>query len=270
VKRAVNNHYESIIERTQHISIDILFLVNPEAITSGEVIALKKIHPSLKVYIYMWDSVMNKRRALTLLPVSDRFITFDPEDKKIDARISFLPLFYTRAFEGIVSRKAMTYDVCFVGSLHSDRYRIVKSACFDGLSAFHFFFSPSRALFFVQRLVFAAFRRVDLQDVSFQSLSFDQISGAMKKSLAVIDIEHPNQVGLTMRTIESLGARKKLITTNANIKEYDFYDSDNICIVNREMVSVEGEFFAKPYKSLRPEIYNKYSLRNWLIEVFGQ
>ena len=36
-----------------------------------------------------------------------------------------------------------------------------------------------------------------------------------------------------MRTIEMLGALK-MITTNAEIQNYDFYHPNNICIVDRE------------------------------------
>ena len=59
-------------------------------------------------------------------------------------------------------------------------------------------------------------------------MSQEEIISLISKSKAILDINHPSQVGLTMRTFETLGANKKLITTNENIKIYDFFDKENI------------------------------------------
>ena len=64
-----------------------------------------------------------------------------------------------------------------------------------------------------------------------------------------------------MRTIEMVGLRKKLITTNAEIVNYDFYDSSNICIINRNSPVLDQNFISVPYKELPDSIYQKYSLR---------
>ena len=43
-----------------------------------------------------------------------------------------------------------------------------------------------------------------------------------KKSRAVLDIPIAGQNGLTMRTFECLAMKKKIVTTNENIKQYAF------------------------------------------------
>ena len=72
-----------------------------------------------------------------------------------------------------------------------------------------------------------------------------------------------------MRCIETLGAKRKLITTNQAILEYDFYDENNILIVNREAPEIPIEFFSKPYQEISSEIYEKYSLDNWIYTIFS-
>lgn len=52
-------------------------------------------------------------------------------------------------------------------------------------------------------------------------------------SKAQIEIQHPSQKGLTTRAFESLGTKTKLITTNPAIRQYDFYNSNNILIIDR-------------------------------------
>ena len=73
-------------------------------------------------------------------------------------------------------------------------------------------------------------------------LPSEQLTAKLKQSKTVVDIQHPKQSGLTMRTIEMLGANKKMITTNADIQNYDFYHPNNICIVDRNNVVVPPEF----------------------------
>jgi len=59
----------------------------------------------------------------------------------------------------------------------------------------------------------------------------------ISKSKAVIDIEHPDQKGLTMRTMEMLGT------------------PENICIIDRKNPEVPQDFFENEYKVLPVEIY---------------
>ena len=79
------------------------------------------------------------------------------------------------------------------------------------------------------------------------SLNRDQCLDILKKSKAVIDCPIPNQNGLTMRTFEALALNTKLITTNKNIKEYEFYTENNIYVVDDETEAIPTDFFIKPF-----------------------
>ena len=83
-----------------------------------------------------------------------------------------------------------------------------------------------------------------------------------------MDINHPLQYGLTSRCIEALGANRKLITTNENIKDYDFFNESNIRIIDRKNPIINADFFISDYIKPKKEIYEKYSLKNWLINIF--
>ena len=86
-------------------------------------------------------------------------------------------------------------------------------------------------------------------------------------SKCVIDVENAGQHGLTMRSIEILGLKRKLITTNKDIKNYDFYNSSNVFILDRKNPVMDMEFFNVPYQMLEDDMYKKYSLENWIFEV---
>ena len=81
-----------------------------------------------------------------------------------------------------------------------------------------------------------------------------------------MDSAQEGQNGLTIRVIEALGAKKKIITTNQDIVNYDFYCPENIYIYNGK-INLDSIFFHSDYKIIDEKIYNKYSLSNWLKEV---
>ena len=88
----------------------------------------------------------------------------------------------------------------------------------------------------------------------------------MASSKCVPDAPQEGQTGLTIRTIECLGAKRKLITTNPEIVHYDFYDPKNIWVYE-DGKALEKDFFVAPYKELPEEIYQKYSIRSWLMTM---
>ena len=86
----------------------------------------------------------------------------------------------------------------------------------------------------------------------------------MNQSKAVLDIQFSSQIGLTMRSIECIGMGVKLITTNTSIRKYDFYNENNILIIDRENPIIDWDFLDKQYEEIEEKIYEKYSLKNWI------
>lgn len=74
--------------------------------------------------------------------------------------------------------------------------------------------------------------------------------------------------GLTMRTFETLGASKKLVTTNAQVRDYDFFDPSNILVIDRKLPPrIPDSFLETAYVPARADIYAKYSLQGWIKDV---
>ena len=61
-----------------------------------------------------------------------------------------------------------------------------------------------------------------------------------------------------------------MVTTNRFINMYDFYNNTNIEIVNENNLDIIPVFVSNPeYKDLPADIYNKYSLKAWIDELFS-
>ena len=96
--------------------------------------------------------------------------------------------------------------------------------------------------------------------VKWNSLNAEQTLALVAQSHVVVDVHHLGQNGLTMRTIGSLGAHKKLITTNSSVVQYDFFHSDNIIVIDRLSPVIPPVFFTSEYQPIAKPIYRKYSL----------
>jgi hypothetical protein len=248
-------------------------LVAPETIDIKTIEEIIDHNKDIKVLTYFWDSIKNKKTALSYLNISDKYFSFDSNDIKIDKKIQFLPLFYIKDYENISKiREDILYDICFIGTVHSDRYKIIKKieeqAKELNLKTYFYFYSPSKILFFFQKLFKKDFKDIKWEDVSFTSLSKLDALNVIGKSKSIIDIQHSLQTGLTMRTIEILGAKKKLFTTNKDIENYDFYNRSNIFIMNRNEPKLDFNFLKKDYEEIDETIYEKYSLNSWLKTIF--
>ena len=109
------------------------------------------------------------------------------------------------------------------------------------------------------------YKKAKLSEFENEKIAPQQMMEVFEKSRCVLDSPQGGQTGLTIRTLECLGAKKKMVTSNADIKYYDFYDETNILIFEAgKPVDTNSPFFAAPYKELPPNLYGKYSLRNWL------
>ena len=100
-------------------------------------------------------------------------------------------------------------------------------------------------------------------------MPIEEVQDLIMKSNAMLDVVcRDDQSGLSFRVFESMMYRKKLITSNVDIINYDFYNPNNILVVNKEVSNITKEFFETEYQDIDEEIYNKYTLKSWVEKVF--
>lgn len=100
-----------------------------------------------------------------------------------------------------------------------------------------------------------------------KQMPLSEVNQFIYKSKTLLDINRFGQNGLTFRVFESLGLSKKLITTNADIENYDFYNPNNILIIDNENPVIPVSFFENEYQKLPDSILNKYTLEGWCDRV---
>jgi hypothetical protein len=270
---SINNYYEKILFKVSNIKFDFLFVNRGEIVPSFFLERLRKDQPNCKFIYYTWDSFSNHPHPVTILKYFDRKFTFDSIDA-VKYKINFRPLFFIDGFKNIKYTNSLTYkyDLLFIGTAHSDRY-IISSTIVDfcklnGLSSFCYYYMHGRLVYLYKYLFDKSFKKFDLKKLSFESLDSSKIYDLYKISNVILDINHPGQKGLTMRTFEAMGAGKKIITTNSEVKKYCFYRPSNILVIDREKIELSKSFFISNFEPVSEKIYDKMSIEGWLRCIF--
>ncbi|GHT02734.1 hypothetical protein AGMMS49525_06670 [Bacteroidia bacterium] len=270
LKRQITTYYNNIITKVREEDFDYIFFLRGEAVPNTILKQLRHDHSHAKMILYLWDSIRNNNNALNNLDCFDKILSFDKEDVQKYGFI-FRPLFYGDAYKKLTKETSFVYDALFVGTVHSDRYLFAEKIRkqldgFDKTMCTYYFFQ-SIILYYRKKMIDRTFRKTKRSDFQFSSLSKEKLLTLVNQSFCLVDVQHPKQTGLTMRTIESLGACRKLITTNEAIKHYDFYNANNILVVDRKNPVIPIELWETPYQNLETDMYNKYSIESWLNDI---
>jgi hypothetical protein len=270
-KCTITKYYNIISNEIKSKKYDYFFLIKGEVIPQFFIDELKKLNPNIILLYYTFDSFLNNPNGKEILHNFEKKFTFDRKDAN-DFKLDFRPLFFSDDYGNIKQKKSISFDLLFIGTAHSDRY-IISEKLFElcklnKLKFFSYYYSPSRISFWFFKLFDSSFKNFSYSKVRFKSLKHSEIISLYGDTKVVLDINHPKQVGLTMRVFESLGAEKKIITTNDDIINYPFYDSNNILIIDRNNIKVDISFFNKPFHKLNPKLKYSMSIAGWLEELF--
>lgn len=83
----------------------------------------------------------------------------------------------------------------------------------------------------------------------------------------LLDFVDPVHNGLSIRFFEALYYKKKVITDNLMVRNYDFYHTNNIFVLENNNYKDIEAFLKLPYQDLSDEIVKKYSFSKWTEEI---
>lgn len=112
----------------------------------------------------------------------------------------------------------------------------------------------------------------DFKIVGYNSerLTYREVVEGIINTRIIVDIQSAGQDGLTLRPIEALLYEKKLITNNVNIRTYDFYNSNNIFILNEDSDEKFNQFLETPYQKIAASITEEYQIPGWIKKFEGE
>ncbi len=264
----MDNYYKKLISRIIN-KIDIVLVIRGASLSENSIEFIKSRFPNAKYVFYHWDSVENNPCVVELMNRFDHVLTFDPDDAE-KFHWDYRPLFYTPN----IKKEDKSIDILFICSLHSNRMKVLKqlkAICEDKHIVLKDYLYSKPIHYIKQKYIVRneEFLTDDVR-VRFRPLLLSDTNDLYSKSRIIVDYTHPQQNGFTMRTIESIGYRCKLITNNKKIVISDFYDERNIILYDEDEIVLPDEFIKNEYKELDNDIYYRYSLDGWLEEVLGK
>ncbi len=272
IKNKLNKKQNKKIVNQCGTNYFLVLIIKCSILTVESIIAIKSKNPTSRFLLYLWDSVINIPGLESKLVLFDRIFSFDKNDCLKYKEFVFLPLFFRKEFNNNVqNNKELEFDLFHLGVLHSDRDLLIKKIIQEcesqSLKYKILLFTPSINYFF------SLFKTATLHGLKRflinSPIKIEDNIDLIKRSKTVLDIAHPNQSGLTMRTIELLGMQKKLITTNRTVSEYDFFNANNILVIDRENPKISTEFLETNYIKIHEDIRQKYSIKVWIDKIIN-
>lgn len=270
----LNRYFERMAEEIPADSIDEIFILRGEGLTSSSLKKLKQRFPKARVQLYLWDSVARSHGCLDLMPLTDRAWTYDLRDSKRYPQMKFTLNFYVS--EQDIQRKRapidhFDWDLVFFGTVHGDRLKVISKIgkAVPDLSRFYiFFYFQSPIMYYARKLFDPAFKFFKPEHFSFKPKFGKDWDEVASRASAVLDVHHTQQGGLTTRTLEAMAFGFKLVTTDETIREYPFFNPKQILIIDRNNPVIPPDFLAAPNNfEVHPSVKD-LEVRNWVKRFF--
>ncbi|QMT31289.1 hypothetical protein [Alysiella filiformis] len=228
---------------------------------------IEQLKPHVAKWVaYQWDGIGRYPEVNDYIEQFDRFFLFDPHDFR-QPEHRFLPTtnFY---FDHLPPLPHNPQNDCYFVGAHLDE-RVAEISQFAQFAQAHGLkldFNVGCAVRHEKTLRPLYPHNVT---VSGQTYGFADNLARLQNSRILVDFKTPVHHGLSFRSFEALGYRKKLITTNHEIAHYDFYHPNNVCIWDGQDFDKISAFLALPYHELPPHIYEKYRFGNWIRHILN-
>lgn len=208
---------------------------------------------SKKYIAFFFDSLGKMPRQRNVIPFFDKVYSYDPQDCK-ENNFSFLTNFIPT--DDFRSEK-FDYTVFNISSLDHRISMMKKMAEYFNENSISYEF----------QLCNKELKSLENFKINPQRIDVHKIFPLLQKAKVILDISRNDQVGLSFRVFEALGNEKKLITNNPDIKKYDFYNENNILVIDENDIKIPLSFLSTDYETIPHNIYQKYTLSTWVKNI---
>ena len=251
------NKIEPILSVFKEDAFDFALIIRPDIYPIQILNSLNKL--SKMTIAYQWDGVERFYGTKERIPIFDKFFVFDPNDfykyKSIYKNIYMTSNFYSN-FEPELS--AEESDIYYLGANQKNRILQLKEIlCLINLKKHKF------KIYILNKK-----NKHQIESpIKFihHPISYEQNLANVKNTKILIDIKVPEHDGLSFRFYECIKYQTKIITTNKTVRNYNFYNSNNIFIIGID--NNLSEFINSNYLPIEKNIYESYSFENWITNI---
>ena len=230
---------------------DIIFIIRPDLLKQKTLKYLKTKTKKLEAFYY--DSTRRFPGKVDIIPLFDKVYSYD----RIDVEEYTLEFLTNYIFD--TSNETNHENIFFNISTYDYRYQAMERLA----KYIHEKKWTKEILVLGPDEITSPYLTI-----IHEQIPVDEVAEKIKKAKIIIEIQRKEQVGLSFRVFEALGHNKKLITTNADVINYDFYNPQNILVIDEDNIEIPENFVNSPYLPVSEEILSKYMLENWVKKVF--
>lgn len=203
---------------------------------------IKRKYPSLRVIYYFWNHI-NNPEELKLLSPGIEIWSYDKEDCK-KYGLNYNTQFYFSALGDYRQTDyEIKWDFYFVGADKGRKKELeeLETVLSQDFSCnFHI-----------------------TQDLAKKNtfIPYCQVVDDMRASRCIIDVLPSVQTGMSIRPLEAICLKKKLLTNFKGIRDFEFYHPDNVFIIGEDDFDNLKTFMDRPFV---PVDFSYFDFQNWL------
>ena len=261
----IDNHYTKIttVLEKSNKHFETILIIKGSPIPHEFYDWLKAKYPSARFIQYLWDDIRVDTNSVETFKYFDKILSFNPDDCMAYG-LEFRPFFFKEDLVAPKPYMSRTYDLSIFWSYSNNRAEFLhRLVCANNLIDSHdnyFYLNGSRLLYLMN---YRTARKV--RDYYHSTPTpYAEMMKILNDSKCQIEIPHPLQKGLTTRPFETLASKTKIITTNREIINYDFYNPSNIMVISEESPVIDFAWLKEPYHEIPEDILKKYSLSTFI------
>jgi len=219
--------------------------------------------------IYMWDDLKYAKTIWETMDYFDERYIFNTEETE-KYRFKYRPNFYVNEY--LYNNEEKIIDIFYKGNLRDKQRTYILEKIEEKLKSYKLEISLYAKGSYIKNRKRVHSKEYFQKRCDSKFIYLNDLAKLYKKSKVLLDIAYKNQSGLGLRPLEAIASNCKLITTNENIKKYEFYNENNIFYLKEDLSNINEleEFMNKEFLIYSDEVKYKYSIDGFVDDIFGE
>ena len=218
--------------------------------------------------LYLWDDVRHIKNVENKIKFFDRVNVFSQDDAE-QYGFFYRPNFFVDQY--VYAGEKKTIDIFYKGSARDKKRSEIIDQLARRLPGRHTEISLAVRGGYLRNMHRMPNQAFFKKFCTTAHMTVSELAAKYKQSRALLDISFKDQRGLGLRPLESIACNAKLITTNKSIREYDFFNDNNVFVLNEDCSNIDlvRDFLDSPFVPYNDSVKYKYSVRGFLDDVFN-
>ncbi len=219
---------------------------------------IKQRYPQKRIIFWYWNSVSHSIDIKTIIDLNIEIWSFDKNDCQRYGLKNNTQFFFKENTLGVPNSYNIEFnDIFFVGA-DKNRSEILEKLAYV--------FEEYGLNFYFHIVKSSKDKKKHAYKYTYSKpIKYAEIVGLVSKCKAILDLVAKDQAGLTLRPLEALYFKKKLITNYKNIKTEKLYNPNNIFILGEDDDNKLREFVYAAYDEKDYfELCKYYSGSEWI------